>query len=139
MAREALRGGNEHMTIIRSIGAVVAGLVTVVALSTGTDFVLEHSVLPEMNTPMASPGLLALALAYRVIYGALGGYVTARLAPARPMTHAMILGVIGTVLALAGVVVMWRFGNHWYPIALAVLAVPQSWLGARLAMRRTGG
>ena len=124
------------MTIIRSIGAVVAGIVTVVALSTGTDFVLEHSILPEMNTPAASPRLLALALAYRVIYGALGGYVTARLAPARPMMHATILGVIGTVLGVLGIVTMWRFGNHWYPIALAVLAVPQTLAGARLAVAR---
>ncbi|HSI19651.1 MAG TPA: hypothetical protein VK980_17930 [Sphingomonas sp.] len=124
------------MTIIRSIGAVAAGIVTVVALSTGTDFVLEHSILPEMNTPAASPRLLALALAYRVIYGALGGYVTARLAPARPMMHATILGVIGTVLGVLGIVVMWRFGSHWYPIALAVLAVPQTLAGARLAVAR---
>ena len=121
------------MTIIRSIGAVFAGIVTVVVLSTGTDFVLEHSILPEMNTPAASPGWLALALAYRVIYGALGAYVVARLAPARPMMHAMILGVIGTLLGVLGIVALWSFGNHWYPIALAVLAVPQSWAGARLA------
>ncbi|MES2043329.1 MAG: hypothetical protein V4475_05595 [Pseudomonadota bacterium] len=125
------------MTLIRSIGAVVAGIATVVALSTGTDFILEHSILPAMNTPAASPGLLALALAYRVIYGALGGYVTARLAPARPMLHATILGVIGTVLGVLGIVAMWRFGNNWYPIALAVLAVPQTLAGAWLAARRT--
>lgn len=125
------------MTIIRSIGAVAAGIVTVVALSTGTDLMLEHSVLPEMNTPAASPGLLALALGYRVIYGALGGYVTARFAPARPMMHAMILGAIGTLLGVLGIAAMWRFGNNWYPIALAVLAVPQTLAGASLAARRT--
>jgi hypothetical protein len=80
--------------------------------------------------------LLALALVYRVIYGALGGYVTARLAPARPMMHATILGVIGTVLGVLGIFAMWSYGNHWYPIALAVLAVPQTLAGARLAVAR---
>ncbi|MDB5710266.1 MAG: hypothetical protein JWL96_2336 [Sphingomonas bacterium] len=124
------------MTIVRSIGAVLAGVVTVVVLSNGTDYVLEHSVLPAMATPAASPGLLALALVYRVIYGAIGGYVTARLAPGQPMTHAVILGAIGTLLGVLGIFAMWSFGNHWYPIALAVLAIPQSWAGARLAGAR---
>jgi hypothetical protein len=31
---------------------------------------------------------------------------------------------------------MWSYGNHWYPIALAVLAVPQTLAGARLAGAR---
>ena len=70
-----------------------------------------------------------------MLFGVIGGYVTARLAPARPVMHAMILGAIGTVLGIVGVSVMWAFGNHWYPIALAVLAIPQSWLGARVAQR----
>jgi hypothetical protein len=124
------------MTILRSIGAVVAGIVTVVALSIGTDTVLEHSVLPAMGTPHAPPALLALALAYRTLFGALGGYVTARLAPARPMLHAMILAVIGTLAAIGGVFAMWQYGNHWYPVALVVLTFPQTWLGAWLAGAR---
>lgn len=123
------------MTIVRGIAAVLAGLVAVAGLSIATDTVLEHSVLPAMNTAEASPPLLALALAYRVLFGVVGGYVTARLAPMRPVMHAVILGVIGTVLGAIGVSVMWRLGNHWYPIALAVLAIPQSWVGARLAKR----
>lgn len=121
------------MTALRSIAAVLAGFAVVAVLSIATDAVLEHSVLPAMNTAEASPPLLALALAYRVLFGVVGGYVTARLAPTRPVLHAIVLGAIGTVLGAIGVSVMWRLGNHWYPIALAVLAIPQSWVGARLA------
>lgn len=123
------------MAILRSAGAVVAGIAIVVALSTGTDFALQHSLLPAMNSAEAAPPLLALALAYRTLFGVLGGYVTARLAPSRPMAHAMVLGVLGTLAAIGGVVAMWQLGNHWYPIALAVLALPQTLLGARLARR----
>jgi hypothetical protein len=122
--------------IARSIAAVVAGIVLVVALSVGTDLMLQHSVLPAMNTAATSPPLLGLALAYRTLFGVLGGYVTARLAPSRPMTHAMVLGILGTLAAIGGVVAMWQFGNHWYPIALAALALPQTLLGARLARRK---
>ena len=45
-----------------------------------------------------------LALSYRLVFGALGSYIAARLAPAYPMRHALILGAIGTVLATLGVV-----------------------------------
>lgn len=124
------------MAIFRSVLAVLAGIIFIVAASTGTDLALERTVLPAMNTAQASPPLLALALAYRVLFGVIGGWITAKLAPSRPMTHAVVLGVIGTAAALAGVVVAWSFGNQWYPIALVVLALPQCWLGARLAARR---
>jgi len=124
------------MAILRSVLAVLAGVVFVVAASTGTDIALEQTVLPQMNSPNAPPQLLALALAYRTLFGVVGGWIAARLAPSRPMTHALVLGAIGTLAALAGVIVAWSFGQHWYPIALVVLALPQSWLGGRLATRR---
>jgi len=123
------------MAILRSVLAVLAGVVFVVAASTGTDIALEQTVLPQLNSPNAPPELLALALAYRTLFGVVGGWIAARLAPSRPMTHALVLGAIGTLAALAGVIVAWSFGQHWYPIALVVLALPQSWLGGRLAAR----
>jgi hypothetical protein len=44
------------------------------------------------------------------------------------MKHVMILGLLGTLLGVVGVVATWNrdLGPHWYPIALAVLAIPQS-------------
>lgn len=126
------------MAILRSILAVVAGMAFIVAASIGTDLALEHTVLPAMNTAQASPPLLALALAYRTLFGVIGGWIAARLAPSRPMTHALVLGAIGTLAAAAGVVAEWNLGNHWYPIALVVLSLPETWLGASLAARRGG-
>jgi hypothetical protein len=41
---------------------------------------------------MRDTGDYLLALVYRTVYGILGGYVTARLAPRAPMRHALILG-----------------------------------------------
>ena len=52
----------------------------------------------------------------------------------------LTLGVIGTILGTLGVVASWgsKLGPAWYPIALAVLAIPQSWIGARFyPMRKT--
>ena len=38
------------------------------------------------------------------------------------------------VLGLVGVVATWNLGlgPRWYPIALAVLAIPQCWVGGKL-------
>jgi uncharacterized membrane protein len=73
---------------------------------------------------------------YRTIYGILGGYVTAWIAPYRPVRHALILGVIGFILGIVGAVTMRNapaaIGHHWYPIALIVPAIPQSWAGGQL-------
>jgi hypothetical protein len=46
------------------------------------------------------------------------------------------------VLNVAGMIVMWNLGSHWYPIALILLAPPGAWLGgvlARGAVRRPAG
>ena len=120
----------------RTIGALVAGLVVGLVLTLGTDAILHVTkVFPPYGQP-ASNSPLALATVYRFIYGAIGSYVAARLAPSRPMWHAMVLGVLGLVVSVIGAVVTWNreaeFGPHWYPIALVVLALPAAWLGGRI-------
>jgi len=78
--------------ILKSIGAVLAGILVGAILSLGTDVVLHAArVFPPWNQP-ASNALLLLATAYRTVYSVAGSYVTARLAPNRPMLHALVLG-----------------------------------------------
>jgi hypothetical protein len=120
----------------RSVGALLAGFLFVVMLSIGTDLALHATgVFPPLGQPM-SDALFLLATAYRTIFGAAGSYVMARLAPDRPMQHALLGGVIGLVLSTVGAVVTWNrgpaFGPHWYALALVVTALPCAWLGGRL-------
>lgn len=120
----------------RSIGAVVAGIVVGAALSILTDVLLRSAGLfPALGVRMAD-SLLALATAYRTVYSVLAAYVTARLAPNRPMFHAMVGAFIGIVVATIGAIVTWnagpQYGPHWYPIALIVLALPTAWVGGRI-------
>jgi hypothetical protein len=91
---------------------------------------------PAFGVRMAD-GLFVIATAYRIAYSILGAYVVARLAPDRPMWHAMVLGSIGFVLSIAGAAATWNrdLGPHWYAIVIALIALPCSWLGAKLAMR----
>ena len=59
-------------------------------------------VYPPWGQPMFDTGQNLLALSYRLVYTILGGYITAGLAPHRPMRHVLILGIIGFVMATAG-------------------------------------
>jgi hypothetical protein len=81
---------------------------------------------------------LLLATIYRTIYGVFGSYIAARLAPDRPMLHAMILGVLGFAVSILGAVATWNggpaFGPHWYPVALVVLALPTAWVGGKIRL-----
>jgi hypothetical protein len=121
---------------LRSLGAVFAGFVVVVVLSLGTDVALRATgVFPPWGRPM-SDALFVLATAYRTLYAVVGSYVTARLAPNRPMQHALAGGLVGLVLSIVGAVATWdrgpEFGPHWYPLALVATALPCAWAGGRL-------
>src|SRR5262249_18522600 len=122
------------MQIVRSILAVVAGIVIVVVLSEGTDFVIGKLGLMSFSGPDPTVPF-AIATVYRSIAAVVGGFVTAKLAPSAPMTHVIVLGVIGTAAALAGVLANLSMPNLWYPIALVVTALPCTWLGGKLAQQ----
>jgi hypothetical protein len=117
---------------------VLLGFIAVIVLSLGTDQLLHVlAVYPPWGQPMYDPGLLLLALAYRIVYAVVGSYIAARLAPRHPLRHALVLGVIGFVLSLAGAIVTMpmNLGPNWYPIALVVTALPCAWLGGVLQRR----
>jgi hypothetical protein len=122
----------------RSIGAVLTGIVVGIILTIGTDIALHAvGVFPPWGESMVGyDGALLLATVYRVVYGVLGSYIIARLAPDRPMRHALVAGAIGLVVSIVGAAATWNkgpaFGPHWYPLALIVLAMPQSWAGGKL-------
>ena len=127
----------------RSIGAVVAGLLTIAVLDNAIDYVLHSTgIYPPVGQTMAD-GLFLLALAYRFVDGILGCSVAARLAPSRPMRHALILGSVGVVLSFLGVLATLgggpELGPLWYPLALMAIAVPCAWLAGRLAEARLQG
>lgn len=128
--------GSSPRRLGRSLVAILVGVVVVFVLSLGTDMVLHATgIFPAWGKPM-SDSLFLLATVYRTVYTVAAGYITARLAPYRPKQHALLLGVVGLVLALAGALATWNrgpeFGPHWYPLALVVLAIPSCWAGGQL-------
>jgi surface polysaccharide O-acyltransferase-like enzyme len=121
---------------LKSVTAVLAGFIAVVVLSLGTDVMMHAAgVFPQLGQPM-SDALFLLSTLYRTVYCIAGSYIAARVAPDRPMGHALALGVVGLVFSTVGAVVTWNkgpeFGPHWYPVALIVTAIPCAWLGGKL-------
>ena len=119
----------------RSVAALLAGFVVVLILSLGTDVVLHATgVFPKLGQAMSNP-LFFLATAYRTVYAIIGSYITARVAPCKPMQHALVGGLIGLALSIVGALVTWNkpeLGPHWYPLALVVTALPCAWIGGRI-------
>ncbi|MGH6909067.1 MAG: hypothetical protein ACREE0_08050 [Phenylobacterium sp.] len=123
----------------RSVLAVLAGFVAVVVLSTGADEAMYAlHVFPPRAQPMEAPALFALALAYRALFGVIGSWLAARLAPSHPMRHALIVGAIGLALSLLGAIVMAGKvpGPAWYSWGLVASTLPCAWLGGVLHRTR---
>ena len=128
-------------SIGRSIWAVVAGFLTVVILSTVVDQIFHMlDVYPPWGQPMPEASDNALALSYRVLITAFGGWVTARLAPRNPMKHAWILGGIGFIVGVAAAIatIPLHWGPAWYPILIPITGLPATilggWLGSRSSL-----
>jgi hypothetical protein len=124
----------------KSIGAVVAGVLVIIVGTTLVDIILHGAgVFPPMDQPI-DDALALLATSYRIVISVGGAWLTARLAPDKPMKHAMILGYVGVALGLVGVVSTWNLalGPRWYPILLVVLAIPQCWAGGKIYEMQSG-
>jgi hypothetical protein len=118
----------------RSILALLAGILVGIVFSMGTDFGLHAIGLAPSLKERWPNHLLVLATLYRSIYGILGSYVIARLAPNRPMGHSLLAGALGLVLSSLGAAAAWSttVGQHWYPVVLALTSLPTAWIGAKL-------
>jgi hypothetical protein len=127
------------MNILKSIGAVIAGLVFIFVTHSGVDFILESlGIFTPPSQRFDTPWMLVAATTYRTLLSIAGCFVTGILAPSRPLLHSLVLGLIGLALSTAAAVVTipMDIGPAWYPIALAVVAVPCAWIGGALAERR---
>ena len=122
----------------RSIGAIGVGTVVGILLTLGTDAAFYAlGVLPKAGHAPSTEALL-LATAYRCVFGVVGSYVIAAMAPNRPLKHALVGGFLGVLANTAGTIATWNKGPeyaaHWYPIALILTAMPCAWLGGKLRL-----
>ena len=101
--------------ILGRIGAVLAGFAAIVVITTLTDIVLHAAGMFPPWGERNSDGMLLVATAYRVVFTVAGAYITARLAPDRPLAHAVALGFVGIVAGTIGAVATWNAGPAFEP------------------------
>jgi len=109
---------------------IVTGL-----LSTLTDFLLESiGVLPNPANGLFITWAIWMVLFYRAVYTILAGFIVAKLAPGKPMLHAMILGLIGTTITVLATNSPSLAGKAplWYGYTLAGITIPCLWLGVKI-------
>lgn len=123
-----------------TFAAIFAGFAVTFILSVVTDGIMHAAGwFPPLGEGM-SDSLFAVAASYRALYTILGGYVTARLAPARPMAHVAALIVLGLIGGFIGVWVYatgeaGTMGPAWYAYSIPLMTIPCIVLGAALASK----
>jgi hypothetical protein len=92
-------------------------------VTTATDLVLYAAgVFPSPGRDAHGP--FGLSAAHQAVYGVGGSYLTARLAPDRPLQHALALGCLGVALSTAGAIAMWDAAPPWFSLTAIAMALP---------------
>jgi len=126
------------MNILKSVGAILAGLVFIGVSHSLVDFILESlGIFTPTTQRFDTTWMVLTATLYRTLLSIIGCFITAVLAPSRPMLHAIILGAIGLVLSTAAAIatIPLDWSPAWYPITLVLVTLPCAWIGGKLAER----
>lgn len=120
--------------MIRSIGAILAGFVSIAVLSFAASALVQSAMPGAFDAAgrTESVPVLLLSQAYVGVFAIAGCYLAARLAPSAPMRHALILGGLGLVFNVAGSIAMWDTAPAWFHALAIALVMPYAWVGGRL-------
>ena len=136
---------NKYKSIFQSIGAVIAGYLVSAILTAFTIAALGF-LFPE-SYKAENIAWVVFNVIYGCAFAVIGGYVVARLAPARPFTHATVLGFLMAIFAvITGYAISAahpspEYANQpgWYYPVLAITVLPSILLGAWLYVRGIRG
>ena len=128
--------------MIRSVLAILAGLGVIIV----TSFGIEAAVNPLLMKmfPAALPNEAAmshnipawiLTFAYTFLCVVAGGYVTARLAARHAVRHAVILGLLQSVLTIPAMLAYADKAPLWGWIVSMILVIPAAWWGGLIYSR----
>jgi hypothetical protein len=125
--------------IARSILAVAAGFLFIAVLAGGTGAARGAAgYLPANGEPMMDTGPVLLEAAYVALFAIAGCWLAARLAPSRPMRHALVLGLLGLAFNVVGAIATWGQRPDWAMLLNLALVMPYAWLGGRLREMQLG-
>jgi hypothetical protein len=123
--------------MLKSAVAVAVGFVAVVLLSFAADALMLWLAPAAVGygARESKTWVLGVMLTYVAVFVVTGSWLTARLAPANPMRHALLLGAVGLAISIAVTAGTWTAEPVWYHVASLALILPCAWLGGWLRVR----
>jgi hypothetical protein len=124
----------------RSILAVVVGFLVIGALAAGVAGPLVAWLMPHAFDPVTGGSRDVAALlvvqAGVALCATFGCWLTARLAPARPMFHALVLGGLGFAFKAVGAAMQWDNFPVWHWVLSLALTMPYAYAGGWIRERQ---
>lgn len=125
------------MKIFKSISAIIIGIVVGALLSVLTDFFMDTAgVIDADNFKQTPVAILCVIIAYRFLFNVIGSYITASIAPQKPMAHSIVLGLIGLGVSIAGFFLMADEATLFYNLGITLISFPSAWVGGKLYIRK---
>jgi hypothetical protein len=108
------------MPLLRSFTAIAAGFAGI-ALLTAVTTLLTRWLTPSWTRMPPSRTAQIFNLVASCLYGALGGRLTATIAPISPLVHSLILAIVVLLVSTIAASELRGQALGFYPLALAVL------------------
>lgn len=131
--------------MVRSILAILAGLVTLTVISFGIEALADPILRHLLSDSLPADAPLNQNLTARVImlvYGtfsvAAGGFVSAWVVRRRPLRHAAILGVVQSIMTLLAMISLWQHAPAATWILTLVMTLPACLIGGWICSRMAG-
>jgi hypothetical protein len=127
-----------EVPLVRSVVAVAAGFFASTVMSLGADLAFRR-ISPasfDAEGQATGGGTLLAIMGYEVLFAAVAGYVTARLAIRKPIAHALIMAAVVLVGRVPTAILSWNAVPVWFHLGVLLLIVPAALLGAKLGELR---
>lgn len=127
--------------MLRSVWAVLAGFVFIGVLAFGADAIIR-AMSPwafDADGGTRNVPILLVMTVCSAVFGCVGCYLAAWLAPSKPMRHALILGVVGVIVTSTATAIQWDHTPAWFNIINLASVLPLAWLGGRLRENEIAG
>ena len=121
--------------MFRMIGAILAGYLTMMILVGIVTALLANFMVPSLQNQTVSPPVwyMLVNLAYSSVFAAVGGFVTASIAPPPRFKAALMLASLMFIMSIIYLFSSWGgIQPWWYLIALVILGPPAAAYGGYL-------
>jgi hypothetical protein len=123
--------------MVRNIGAVLAGYVSIGILVVLTDLALAAIRPGEYLSGQVPPTwYFVVSLFTASLYSVFGGWLCGWIARARQWKPLLALAVFGELMGVISTIMFWGKQPWWYALALLILYPPAVFLGGYLFLRR---